>query len=308
MQLKKIAIVFLVVIMMFSLAAIGIAAEEAGSELSLSVKAESDSALANTPLYIRSGDVIKYVVSVDSNPGALAQLEIRATFDSDALTFQKATYGSIFNMDKVVATPIDASSTNARELVQVWVMAQDASDRSNNTGVFVTLEFKVSDSFDGKIDTKKFNISYTAYSVGNGDLKYCSLAAPEAHAHHYGEAVKTSGDCNTPASNVYQCTSAGCTDAKLSVPVGDTGDHVWGELIPAIAPTANKDGVVAHKKCAICGACCDANGKLLSSIVDANRPDSDNTVVTVVIIVVAVIVVVAGAVVALRVLKKKKIL
>ena len=50
MQLKKIAIVFLVVIMMFSVAAIGIAAEEAGSELSLSAKAESVGALANAPL------------------------------------------------------------------------------------------------------------------------------------------------------------------------------------------------------------------------------------------------------------------
>lgn len=86
------------------------------------------------------------------------------------------------------------------------------------------------------------------------------------------------------------------------------GDHVWGELNPAIAPTVDKDGVVAHRKCTVCGACCDENGKLLSSIVDANRPEANNTVVTIIIVIVAVIVVVAGAVVALRVLKKKKIL
>ena len=308
MQLKKIAIVFLVVIMMFSLAAVGIAAEEAGSELSFSAKVESGGALANAPLYVRSGDVIKYVVSIDSNPGDLSALEVRATFDNDVLTFQNVTYGSIFNMDNVSVRASEVDVANANELVQIWVSALDASDRSDKNGVFLTLEFKVNEDFDGSIDTKKFNFSFASYTIGGGDLKYYNLATPEVHAHHYGEPSKTAGDCTNPASNVYQCTAKGCTDAQLIVPVGNTGDHVWGELIPAIAPTVNKDGVVAHKKCAVCGACCDANGKLLSSIVDANRPSSDNTVVTVVIIVVAVIVVVVGAVAALRVLKKKKIL
>lgn len=304
MQLKKIAIVFLVVIMMFSVAAIGIAAEETGSELSLSAKAESVGALANAPLYVRSGDTIKYVVSVDSNPGSLAELEIRATFDKNALVFEKATYGNVFDMEDVSVRESKADVANASGLVQIWVFAEE-NYRSNNTGAFVTLEFKVNEAFDGNV---KLNFSYAAYRIGEGDLKYYSLATPAVHAHHYGEPTAVAGDCQNPAANVYQCTYAGCPDAKLSVPVGDTGEHVWGDLIPAIAPTANKDGVVAHRKCTVCGACCDANGKLLSSIVDANRPEADNTVVTIVIIVVAVIVVAAGAVVALRVLKKKKIL
>ena len=308
MQLKKIAIVFLVVIMMFSLAAIGIAAEEATSELSFSAKAESDSALANEPLYVRSGDVIKYVVSIDSNPGALAQFEVRAKFDSEVLTFNKVTYGAIFNAGHYTDKPVEADICNATGIVQVWVMATEKEYRSNNTGTFVTLEFTVNEDFDGNIDATKFNFFYAAYSLGDSALKIGDLATPAVHAHHYGEPTAVAGDCQNPAANVYKCTAEGCTDAKLTVPTGSTGDHVWGELIPAIAPTVDKDGVVAHKKCSVCGACADANGKLLSSIADTNRPEADNTVITVVIIVVAVIVVAVGAVVALRVIKKKKIL
>ena len=255
-----------------------------------------------------AGDVLPPLRDIalycDNGPGNLSGLEVRATFDSNALTFQKATYGSIFNMANV---GVRTSETNG--IIQAWVQADNAADRSDKNGVFVTLEFKVNDAFDGSIDASKFNFTYAAYSIGSGSYDGNNvLVTPAVHAHHYGEPSKTAGDCKNPAANVYQCTAEGCPDAKLSVPVGDTGDHAWGELIPAIAPTANKDGVVAHRKCTVCGACCDANGKLLSSIVDTNRPESDNTVVTVVIIVVAVVVVVVGAVVALRVLKKKKIL
>ena len=62
MQLKKIAIVFLVVIMMFSLAAIGIAAEGAGSEFSLSAEFKSDKALSA----LKAG---ASVVHVDASKG-----------------------------------------------------------------------------------------------------------------------------------------------------------------------------------------------------------------------------------------------
>ena len=305
MQLKKIAIVFLVVIMMFSLAAIGIAAEEADSELSFSAKVESTGVLANDPVYVRSGDVIKYVVSIESNPGII-ELEIRAKYDSNVLTFQKATLGSIFDLDgKDVKSK--ALETN-KGVIQAWVLVPEALKSSEN-GVFVTLEFKVNDAFDGNIDADKFNFYYASYATSSSSYDEDNvLATPAVHAHHYGEGTSVAGDCTNSAATVYECTAEGCTDAKLSVPTGVYGDHVWGELNPAIAPTVDKDGVVAHRKCTVCGACCDENGKLLSSIVDANRPEADNTVVTIVIIVVAVIVVAAGAVVALRVLKKKKIL
>ena len=313
MQLKKIAIVFLVVIMMFSLAAIGIAAEEATSELSLSAKFESDGALANEPLYVRSGDVIKLIVSVDSNPGNLRGVEVFVTYDDDVLTYQPdaTTFGDVFNteLEGIILTEIERPSAEfiGYRRIQLWVDMQKSANYSNNTGVFVTLAFKVNESFDGNIDSNIIFFDTVECAIGEDYAPYSDLATPAVHAHHYGEGTSVAGDCTNSAATVYECTKEGCTE-KLSVPNGVYGDHVWGELNPAIAPTVDKDGVVAHRKCTVCGACCDENGKLLSSIVDANRPEANNTVVTIIIVIVAVIVVVAGAVVALRVLKKKKIL
>ena len=157
MQLKKIAIVFLVVIMMFSLAAIGIAAEEATSELSLSAKFESDGALANEPLYVRSGDVIKLIVSVDSNPGNLRGVEVFVTYDDDVLTYQPdaTTFGDVFNteLEGIILTEIERPSAEfiGYRRIQLWVDMQKSANYSNNTGVFVTLAFKVNESFDGNL-------------------------------------------------------------------------------------------------------------------------------------------------------------
>ena len=308
MQLKKIAIVFLVVIMMFSLAAIGIAAEEAGSEFSLSAKVESDNALANSPLYVKSGNVIKYVISVDSNPGELAQIEIRATFDSAVLTFKKATYGSVFDMDNVLEIKSEADVANANGLVRAWVLAEE-DYRSDATGAFITLEFEVSDEFDGSIDAEGFSFSYAAYSLGDGSLQNYDLVAPAVHAHHYGEPSSVAGDCTNSGATVYECATEGCTDAKLTVPTGVYGDHNKVK-VERVEPTVDKAGNEEHYKCSICNKLFDAEGNEISypSIPKLEKSNDNNTVVTVIIIVVAVLVVAAGAVAAVVVLKKKKIL
>jgi predicted nucleic acid-binding Zn ribbon protein len=275
------------------------------TENELSFTLESDSSVeALDAAVVNVGETVTVLVNIESNPGII-ELEIRAKYDSNVLTFQKATLGSIFDLDgKDVKSK--ALETN-KGVIQAWVLVPEALKSSEN-GVFVTLEFKVNDSFDGNIDADKFNFYYASYATSSSSYDEDNvLATPAVHAHHYGEGTSVAGDCTNSAATVYECTKEGCNE-KLSVPNGVYGDHVWGELNPAIAPTVDKDGVVAHRKCTVCGACCDENGKLLSSIVDANRPEANNTVVTIIIVIIAVIVVVAGAVVALRVLKKKKIL
>ena len=176
MQLKKIALVFLVVIMMFSLAAIGIAAEGAGSEFSLSAKVESDSALSKDPLAVKPGDIIEFVVNVDSNPGALLYIEVRVAFDSDALDFQgilTEDIGDIFEKDGTatfsrITAKDDANKTG---MIQVWLMAAGEDYVSNKTGEFVTLKFKVSENFDGSIDTSDLS-SYLAVAAGSVVVDY----------------------------------------------------------------------------------------------------------------------------------------
>ena len=295
--------------MTFSLAAIGIAAEGTGSEFTLSAKVESDGALVNAPLYVKAGDVIKYVVSVDSNPGALHQIEIFANFDTDKLLLQSVTIGSIFDLDKV-ALVRDRSIERSNEMgeAQVWVLADDDS-KSDKTGAFVTFEFKLNADYDGKIDDKLVSFE-ASYSVGAESLKDYNLATPVAHAHHYGEPTPKAGTCVTPGATVYECTVEGCTDAKLSISTGELGDHDDIKDVPRTEPTEDREGCEAHKRCYSCGQLFDADGKEIDSYPSIPKLEKtkNNTAVTVIIIVVAVVVVAAGAAAAVVVLKKKKII
>ena len=169
MQLKKIALVFLVVIMMFSLAAICIAAEGADSTVSLSAKVESDNALSQDPLAVKPGDIIEFVVSVDSNPGAIKFIEVRVAFDTEALEFQgvlTADIGDIFekNDDATLSLITSKDNANSTGLIQAWLMSKGESYvTSGKTGMFVTLKFKVSENFDGEIDN--LDVSYASYAL-----------------------------------------------------------------------------------------------------------------------------------------------
>lgn len=251
MQLKKIALVFLVVVMMFSLAAIGIAAEGAGSEFSLSAKVESDSALSKDPLAVKPGDIIEFVVNVDSNPGDLYSLEIRVSFDKNALEFQGVStedYGVIFEKnDAATRTSITTKEeANAKGLVQVWLMA-NTDYESDATGEFVTLRFKVAEGFDG--DIENLDLSEAFYGIRGSKLSAYSVSAlPAVKAHNYGAASDVPGDCYNHAKKVYTCTHEGCGDV-LTVSTEADGAHICGELVGAVAQDCEKPGNVAHYIC-----------------------------------------------------------
>ena len=251
MQLKKIALVFLVVVMMFSLAAIGIAAEGAGSEFSLSAKVESDSALSKDPLAVKPGDIIEFVVNVDSNPGDLYSLEIRVSFDKNALEFQGVStedYGVIFEKnDAATRTSITTKEeANAKGLVQVWLMA-NTDYESDAIGEFVTLRFKVAEGFDG--DIENLDLSEAFYGIRGSKLSAYSVSAlPAVKAHNYGAASDVPGDCYNHAKKVYTCTHEGCGDV-LEVYTEADGAHICGELVGAVAQDCEKPGNVAHYIC-----------------------------------------------------------
>jgi len=292
MQLKKIAIVFLVVIMMFSLAAIGIAAEEAGSELSLSAKFESEKALSA----LKPGDTVNLVVRVDSNPGDLKHLEVRVDYDVEDVEFlgiDPADYGVIFEKDdsKTQIRPFAKAG-----LVQIWCMANEGFE-SSKTGAYYTFRFKVSDSFDG--DLEGVHVSFASYKLAD-DKNFTEL-----HVHTYGAGKAVAGDCKHEGATVYECTDPEC-DNKLSVSTGKLGDHNYGDLIPAVEPTKKSEGNVAHYKCSICSKYFDADKNEIDSPVLPKIEGSN--VVTIIIIVVAVLVLAGGAAAAVLVLKKKKII
>ena len=294
MQLKKIAIVFLVVIMMFSLAAIGIAAEGAGSEFSLSAEFKSDKALSA----LKAGDTVNLVVNVASNPGDLQHLEVRVGYDSENFEFlgvNSADYGDIFEKDES-KTNFDPPVVR-NGLVQIWCMAKDGFE-SSKTGAYFTFRFKVSDSFDGNLDG--IYVDFASY-------KFASASNfSELHVHTYGEGKTVAGDCMHEGATEYKCTNPECENPKLTVSTGKLGDHNYGELIPAVEPTKKSEGNVAHYKCSICSKYFDADKNAIDSPILPKVEGSN--VVTIIIIVVAVLVVAGGAAAAVLVLKKKKII
>ena len=309
MQLKKIALVFLVVIMMFSLAAISIAAEGETSGFSISAKVESEGAIASeNGLVIKSGNDIKYVVSVDSNPGELSWLEIRAEFDNEILKFKGFTFGELFDTQKCVAKPINEERANESGLIQVMLRTEE-DYVSNETGNFITLEFEVSEGFDG--DIEKLDLTYIAYRLGNGDVVEPAVTATDAFAIHALDAgTKAPGDCKNVGTTTYKCTHEGC-DYELVLHDGELGDHNLVK-VEKVEPTVDRPGNEEHYECSVCNKFFDAEGNEISypSIPQLEKPrnDRNNTAVTVIIIVVAVVVVAAGAAAAVVVLKKKKIL
>ena len=254
MQLKKIALVFLVVIMMFSLAAVCTAAEGAGSEISLSAKLESEGAISADPFAVKPGDIIELIVSVDSNPGSLRSLEIRVEFDNDALEFQGIAtddYGVIFEKNDTATRTNVTSKDDANTIgtVQVWLMANTGYE-SDKTGEFITLRFKVYETFDG--DIEKLGITY-ANSLFTTGIKSVALPTlPEVKAHNYGAASDVSGTCVTSAKKVYTCTHAGCNDV-LEVATGVLGGHKCDTLKGYVAPTCAAEGQKAHYVCGNAG-------------------------------------------------------
>lgn len=254
MQLKKIALVFLVVVMMFSLAAVSTAAEEASTDFSLSAKLESEDALSTDPFGVKPGAIIELVISVDSNPGKLLGLDTRIAFDTDALEylgFAENDLGVVFNKDQAEIRVDDKKDG----LVQIWIQA-DSGCETDSIGEFVTLRFKVLDDYDGNV--KKLEVYEAFYRILGQKTVECSVPAlPTIKAHDYGDPVYVDGQCINDSVNRYTCTEAGCGDV-LDVVVKEKG-HTVGELIPAVEPTTEKAGNRAYYQCSACSRCLDTD-------------------------------------------------
>ena len=250
MQLKKIALVFLVVMMMFSLAAIGIAAEEADAKVSLSAKAEAETSLSDEIIAVKPGEEITVTFSIDSNPGKLAGVSVRLSFDDNALVFKSVTtedYGDIFEKN-AIATGGGTTQNGAQ--IQCWLFAKSQEYASDKTGEFVTFKFQVKDDFEGNIGD--FVVTEARYALYEGESdSYVSVSIPRmpvGMAHNFGDPTNVPGDCVNPEMLVYACTTPGCK-GKLEVPSGSYGEHVCETLIPAKDADCNNPGNVAHYVC-----------------------------------------------------------
>lgn len=86
------------------------------------------------------------------------------------------------------------------------------------------------------------------------DISFLFGVNPETCEHEYGEFVtRTEGDCQRTGEAVRTCKLCGHED--VSYPLGD---HAYGELIAAKAPTASEEGNIEHYRCSVCGKTFDA--------------------------------------------------
>ena len=257
MQLRKIALIFLVVIMMLSLAATFVAAEETGSDFALSAKLECETAISKDPFVVKPGDIIEFVVSLDANPGNISSLEIYVDFDNKALEYlglASEDIGDLFEKD-TTKTQVNKTTTeeanNDGELY-VWFLAKGSQYSCNTTGEFVTLRFKVSETFDGDID--ELDLTMVKYRVpavsgqDSGFRQYTSYnETPVIKAHNYAAPELVPGDCVTATKHLYTCACGDELYVDVEAPAGHS--YVFNEELPATCVTP---GFAEHYRCSVC--------------------------------------------------------
>ena len=279
MQLKKIAIVFLVVVMMFSMAAVFTAAQGADAEFSFSAKLESENALSADPFAVKPGDVIELVVSVDSNPGDLRGVEFIVKYDSKVLEPIDCIAGGVLSLGKDDIKTVDF----VKDKIHVWYSTTSTDNTSAKTGKIVTLKFEVKADFDGTADTLSLPVSEFCYRVNDainpaepplGVSHRGSIASniPTIKAHNYGKPEHIDGKCVNDTIDRYTCA---CGDV-LDVVVKEKG-HTVGDLVPAVAPTTEKPGVRAHYQCSVCEKYLDTDKWTVIDIVAAKLPKMIST-------------------------------
>ena len=217
MQLKKIALVFLVVIMMFSLAAIAIAAEEPAPDpvpetATITATVEAEGLLSPTDVVVKPGTIINYVVSVEAS-ATFSSFEVRVEYDSEDLELLDVVDGDLFETGVQ-----NVSKTGVIQLIR-WV----GDPSTNKNGTLFTLQFKVSEGSHGTIDPIKIDSA----NLLEGDNFFDStvINASDVMVHTLGDATKTEGDCLNVGTTVYTCTHEGC-DYALVLHDGELGEHI----------------------------------------------------------------------------------
>ena len=218
MQLKKIALVFLVVIMMFSLAAIAIAAEEPAPDpvpatATITATVEAEGLLSPTDVVVKPGTIINYVVNVEAS-ATFSSFEVRVKYDSEELELLDVVDGDLFE----TGVQKDVSKPGYVQVIR-WV----GNPSTNKNGTLFTLQFKVSEGSHGTIDS--IEIKSANLLEGDNFFESTVINASDVMVHTLGDATKTEGDCLNVGTTVYTCTLEGC-DYELVLHDGELGEHI----------------------------------------------------------------------------------
>ena len=296
MQLKKILSSILVVILIITAAAFTVSAEEvAENNFEFAVEI-NNSTVDSEGFVVDADDVLDVSLTITNNPG-VKRLSIVLEYDADVFTLvtkdDEVVYETaIFDFydDEFERDTIDFSVPGKIKITSdLWNQT-----KVEGTGEFLTFSFEVAEGFHGdrEIKVKSANTALDVKTVGKS-AKVC--------AHAFADAKTVAADCLNDGYTERACTACDyvlVTDVKKA-----TGHTV--EVIPAVAPTADKAGSTAGEKCSVCGTILKAPEVVPATGTPAGNDEPTSLVWLWVVLAVAVV---AGAGVAVYffVIKKKK--
>ena len=245
MQLKKILYVVLVAIMMFSLAAFGIAAE--GEEQTDAVAETTISATVSAENNIvKPGTSFNYALNITNNPGIL-NVDIIIKYNPEVLEFNEYTLGSVFTETEVRFVTVE------KDTIRIVAMIDGRASADAN-GAIVTYNFTVLEGVDKDINDLVVETESTLFSILDPetftDIDCTVVDCGTIKAHNYTSKV-IDPTCTADGKTVYTC--AGCNDVYEIVNEGSMIPHtpVAGEGKDA---TCTEEGLTPGSTCSECKA------------------------------------------------------
>ena len=248
MQLKKIAIVFLVVVVMLSCVGVLALAQEAPASLDLSVEMSAPNKLSEgDKLIVKPGDIVRATIKVGANPG-IGAIQLYFNYDATAVEYVKHYEGKVFSKHGAGADWTVNAVDNPGEIMLLVIndnlVVSDVQD-----SVLVTFEFTVLDSYDGNIEGFKLSDDVLTFDDNFDSVEYNITKNGETvYAHSFGASEKHLGDCVTSTTEVFECDICG---EKVESVLFEANGHTYNfnEEIPASCVTL---GTKEHYDCSVC--------------------------------------------------------
>ncbi len=266
MQLKRILVSLLVAVMMISMAVFAASAADTGVG-TLDIAVESSDAEGYLP--VTPGGTLDVNIVVTNNPGvSVTSFEI--VYDATALDYVSYVFGDLYNEQTVKSDDVNGKITVYTDM---W-----AEKDITGTGVVITLNFKVADTFAGdkahiivesgvaaNIAGEEIFVSGTTGVVNCKHTNVTVIPASESSCTVAGATECTK--CNTcgevldggvelPLADHTPGAAATCTVAQVctvcNAEVAPKADHTPVAIGTASEATCVSAGITAGEKCSVC--------------------------------------------------------
>lgn len=249
MQLKKILYVVLVAIMMFSLAAFGIAAEgetnnegdvteTVSTELSVTVSAKDN--------VVKPNEKFTVDVKIDNNPG-VAAIQFTVVYNNgDNLLYKGFTVGNVFNSK---TARIDVTTNDADKTITVVIVNEQFANSAID-GNIISFDFQSNADADLKeiiIDTEEVFSCFNA----DFDTVNCNIKNSGTIKSHDYKIENFDATCTSNAKTVYTCNKC---DSKFENEIADSMLEHKATPGEGKDATCTETGLTNGSFCSVCNA------------------------------------------------------